>query len=62
MKLFIVIDYDRWHSTNVVRARDAAAAQALVAPHSRRCEVEELADDGSAKVLWCDEVCPDSRD
>lgn len=61
MKLWIVVDYDRWgHSTNVVRALTKSDAINFVCPNSRpeRVDVTELRDgDG---ILWSDDVSPDT--
>ena len=60
MKLFMVIDYDRWgHSENLVRCEDADAAKALVAPSSKSIDVIEI-DADKLGVLWCRDESPDS--
>lgn len=68
MKLWVVIDRDRWgHSTNVVRAdtKDAAidsispkANGVPLRPNLERVEVVELRE--GEGVLWCDDVSPDT--
>jgi len=61
MKLFLVRDSDRWgYSLNVVRAMDAEAAKALVAPKSRVIEAIELPIEGAPAIVWCHDESPDT--
>ncbi len=64
MKLFMVIDRDRWgHSTNLVRAESAEAAAEMVCPVRQRPrrppEVEEI-DPEKVGILWCEDISPDT--
>lgn len=61
MKLYMVTDSDRWGwSTSLVRAESPEQAQRLACPHSKRFEVEEIDDDGTAKLLWSHDESPDT--
>ena len=65
MKLWVVIDNNRWgYSHNVVRAPDEEAALKLAGarPHPTRVEAFELVPEGEPAVLWCHDESPSTGD
>lgn len=70
MKLWIVIDNDRWgRSLNLVRAETREQAIDLISPklHGRphrpnpdRVHVEEISEGADPCVLWCEDESPDT--
>jgi len=66
MKLFLVIDHDRWGwSHNVVRAAtetDAAKLVGVASWPSDRVEITELSNEGPEALLWSHDESPDTRD
>lgn len=64
MNLYLVIDNDRWgRSISLIRAESEDEAEKLAGVHnpgSPRNQIIQLVPEGDAKVLWQDDVSPDT--